>query len=87
MSSVMSDDDPEDAANGTDECGPVEEAQNHTPHQHGLTAVTNAIQAYRRSRQSQERRRAKREKRLPLLFSRSSRPLLLSRLLGYLKDS
>jgi len=63
MSSVMSEDDPEDAANGTDKCRPTEESQHYTRRQHGVTAVTNAIHAYRRSRHSQERRRAKREKK------------------------
>ena len=58
ISSVIGEHRPEDAANDSEECSPIDESQR----QRGIIAITDAIHAYRRSRHSDERRRAKGER-------------------------
>jgi hypothetical protein len=62
MSSVLSDDDPQNA-DDTIGYGTAEGTQGHTRRQTGIAAITNAIDPFRRSRLAEERHRAARERK------------------------
>jgi hypothetical protein len=62
VSSVVSEDDSEDAPHRSNERAAADKFEDPSQHQHGVAAIADAINTYSRNVYSQERHRAKREK-------------------------